>query len=283
MARPLRIEYPGAVYHLTSRGNGRENIFLKDTDRQSFMDILTSTVERHNWVCHAFCLMDNHYHLLIETPEANLSMGMRHLNGVYTQSFNRKHHRVGHIFQGRYKSILVQKDTHLIELCRYVVLNPVRANMVKKPEEWKWSSYNATAYGRNKPDFLTINWILGQFSLKKQNAQEKYHRFVNSGNLDQASPWERLTGQIFFGNDGFIDSIKKLKTEDMKIKEFPRAQRYANRVMLSDLFEKTDSKLKRNEIIWEAHVKYGYKMKEIADHLSVHYTTISKVINHYKK
>lgn len=167
MARPLRIEYPGAVYHVTSRGNAREAIFLSDADRRKFLDVLADTVEKYNWLCHAFCLLDNHYHLVVETPDPNLSLGMRQLNGVYTQSFNRIHQKVGHVFQGRYKAILVEKESHLLELCRYVVLNPVRAGMVSRPDEWKWSSYKSTAYAGTVPDYLTIDWVLGQFSEKK--------------------------------------------------------------------------------------------------------------------
>ncbi len=132
MARPLRIESPGAVYHLTSRGNARNSIYLDDNDRQRFLAILGNVVDRYNWLCHAFCLMDNHYHLLIETLDPNLSLGMRQLNGVYTQGFNRAHNRVGHVFQGRYKAILVEKDEHLLELCRYIVLNPMRAGVIKE-------------------------------------------------------------------------------------------------------------------------------------------------------
>jgi putative transposase len=123
---PLRHEYPGAVYHLTSRGNARQKIFLDDTDRKKFLDVLSQAVSRYGWLCHAYSLMDNHYHLLVETPKGNLSIGMRQLNGIYTQAFNRRHRRVGHLFQGRYKAILVQKQAHLLELCRYVVLNPLR-------------------------------------------------------------------------------------------------------------------------------------------------------------
>jgi REP element-mobilizing transposase RayT len=163
MARPLRIEYPGAVYHITSRGNAREAIFLSDANRQTFLDTLAATIKKYNWLCHAFCLLDNHYHAIIETPDPNLSLGMRQLNGVYTQAFNRCHQRVGHVFQGRYKVILVEKDSHLLELCRYVVLNPVRAGMVTKPDEWKWSSYKSTAYVGKVPEYLTIDWVLGQF------------------------------------------------------------------------------------------------------------------------
>ena len=144
MARPLRIEYDGALYHITSRGNERKAIFRDDEDRIGFLEALQKVNERFNWICHAYCLMNNHYHLIVETPDGNLSKGMRQLNGVYTQYFNRKHHRVGHIFQGRYKSILMEKESYLLEVGRYVVLNPVRAKAVKKPEDWNWSSYRST-------------------------------------------------------------------------------------------------------------------------------------------
>jgi putative transposase len=133
MARPLRIEYPGAVYHVTSRGNDRKAIFRGDSDRSNFLDTLDQVIHRYHWLCHAYCLMDNHYHLLIETPDGNLSLGMRQLNGVFTQWFNRRYKRTGHLFQGRFKAVLIQKDSHLLEACRYIVLNPVRAKAVDDP------------------------------------------------------------------------------------------------------------------------------------------------------
>ncbi|MCX5812281.1 MAG: transposase [Proteobacteria bacterium] len=140
MARPLRIEYPGAFYHITSRGNAGQDIYLDDTDRQRFLAILAGVLEDYHWVCYAYCLMSNHYHILIETPDPNLSAGIRQLNGVYTQSVNRRHGTRGHIFQGLFKSILVKKESHLLELCRYIVLNPVRAGMTLSPDIWQWSS-----------------------------------------------------------------------------------------------------------------------------------------------
>jgi len=143
MARPLRVQYQGAVYHITFRGDGREDIYLDDKDRILFLEILKDQLDRYHVVCYAYCLISNHYHLLIETPKSNLSLFMRQLNGIYTQSFNRCHRKVGHVFQGRYKSILVDKDKYFLEVCRYIVLNPVRAGMVKKLEECKWSSYAA--------------------------------------------------------------------------------------------------------------------------------------------
>ena len=135
MSRPIRLEFEGALYHVTSRGDRREDIYETDDDRQAFLRLLGDVCKRVNWVCHAYCLMSNHYHVLIETPDANLSRGMRDLNGKYTQMFNRAHYRVGHVFQGRYKAIIVDADSYLMELARYVVLNPVRAHMVEHPEE----------------------------------------------------------------------------------------------------------------------------------------------------
>ena len=145
MARPLRLQFAGAVYHLTSRGNARQKIFFDDGDRELFFQTLAHVVSRYSWVCHAYCLMANHYHLLVETPKANLSIGMRQLNGIFTQSFNRRHRRVGHLFQGRFKAILVKKDSYLLELCRYIVLNLVRVKGRTSPAAWKWSTYRPTA------------------------------------------------------------------------------------------------------------------------------------------
>ena len=183
---------PGAVYHVTSRGNARDDIFTTDADRVKFLNILGNTVGKYNWLCHAYCLLDNHYHLVIETPDPNLSLGMRHLNGVYTQTFNRTHQRVGHVFQGRYKAILVEKDSHLLELCRYVVLNPVRAGMVPNPADWKWSSYKSTGYAGKPPEFLATDWVLGQFAEEKVPARQRYRKFVAEWKAAQESPWKKL-------------------------------------------------------------------------------------------
>jgi len=279
MARPLRIEYPGAVYHVTSRGDARKKIFLDDTDRQQFLAILGSTIKKYNWLCHAYCLMDNHYHLLIETQDANLSLGMRQLNGVYTQVFNRHHKRPGHIFQGRFKAILVDKESHLLELCRYVVLNPVGARKVEKPEAWQWSSYAATGGLIRKPEFLTTDWILGIFSREKVKAQKQYRQFVREG-LKQRSPWDNLRGQILLGGDDFVQKFKELLKDKEKVKEIPRQQRYSSRLPLSELFEKGKIKTKtaRDKVIYQAHMRHGYTLKQIADHVGLHYTTVSKTI-----
>jgi len=282
MSRPLRIEYPDAVYHVTSRGNARNDIFHADQDRKEFLSILDRVARRFNWICHAYCLMDNHYHLLIETPDGNLSQGMRQLNGIYTQKYNWMHQKTGHVFQGRYKAILVEKERYLLELCRYVVLNPVRAKMVAKPEEWKWSSYRYTAGTIKAPEYLTTDWIVGLFSSNKKEAQSLYRRFVKEG-IDTSSPWDELQGQILLGEESFIDKYRELLQDKIEIKEIPRTQRYLNRPKLSVLFSKEYKKAQRDERIHTAHVKHGYRLKEIADHLGIHYTTVTKALKNADK
>jgi REP element-mobilizing transposase RayT len=286
MARPLRIEYSGAVYHITSRGNARKKIYSDDEDRKNFFGVLETVVKKYNWLCHAYCLMDNHYHLLVETRDANLSIGMRQLNGVYTQFYNRRHRRPGHIFQGRYKAILVDKDNYLLELSRYVVLNPVRAKLVELPEHWKWSSYAATAGLKKVPDYFSVDWILGVFGTDRKTAQRQYKKFVKEG-ITMKSPWKELQGQILLGEDSFVEKFKDLLGDKEAIKEIPRQQRYAGRLKLKEIFKRNSSggKKGRNQGIYDAHINYGYTLKEIADYLRIHYTTVSKVIKEkiYKK
>jgi len=284
MARPLRIEYADAVYHVTSRGNARQDIFLSDADRQAFLDVLAGTLEKYNWLCHAFCLLDNHYHAIIETPDPNLSLGMRQLNGVYTQAFNRAHHRVGHVFQGRYKAIIVEKENHLLELCRYVVLNPVRAGMVSKPDEWKWSSYKSTAYAVNVPEYLTIDWVLGQFAEKKTSARQRYRKFVADGLVDPTRPWQKLAGQVFLGSEDFVSRMREFLGDKQEIKEIPRSQRYPGRPSLDRLFVGNEkNRQQRNKRVVEAHLTHGYTLKDIADCLGIHYTTVSKIVSDSRK
>jgi putative transposase len=266
MARPLRVEFPGAVYHLTSRGNDRQKIFLNDTDRELFLETLGQVVSRYGWICHAYCLMPNHYHLLVETPKANLSIGMRHLNGLFTQIFKRRHHRVGHLFQGRFKAIVVEKESYLLELCRYIVLNPLRVKSRIDPLSWKWSSYRATAGLEAKPPFLSTDWLLGQFGRSRSIAQKKYRQFVREGRENR--PWEEITGQIYLGSEKFIE---KHIAEDEQIKEIPRAQRRPIRPRLDQLFARN-----KNTAILQAYREHGYRLHEIAVHLGLHYATVSR-------
>ena len=228
MARQLRLEFSGALYHLTARGNAREAIFRDDEDRQTFLRLLGQEIEQQGWRCYAYCLMDNHYHLLIETPEPNLSRGMRRLNQVYTQTYNRRHGRVGHVLQGRYKSIVVDKDSYLLELIRYIVLNPVRAEMVNSAGRWPWSSYRATAGLKRAPKWLAEEEILGLFGHQEKGARQSYKRFISEGK-NQGSPWGQLRGQIFLGDEAFLDRMVRL-ARGQHTANVPKAQTLPSRL-----------------------------------------------------
>lgn len=268
MARPLRIAFPYAVYHVTSRGNARQAIVEDDQDRTTLLALLAHVVDRFGWLCHAYCVMDNHYHLVLETPRPNLSQGMRQLNGRYTQTFNRRHHRGGHLFQGRFTAILVEKDPHLLELCRYVVLNPVRAKLVTHPRLWPWSSYRATAGETGVPLWLTTDWVLGQFGSRRREAQHRYRRFVAEGRQGPC-PWEHLRGQIYLGSEEFIAQHQPNRA----IREIPRRHTQAQRLPLPVLFRRRQS---QGRLIYDAYRRHGYRLAEIAEHLGVHYATVSR-------
>lgn len=226
MSRPLRIEFENAVYHITSRGNVRGDIYRDDGDWESFLEVLGEVCSRFNWDCHGYCLMSNHYHLLIETPDGNLVNGMRQLNGVYTQWFNRRHRRVGHLFQGRYKAILVEKESYLLELCRYVVLNPVRARMVRRAVDWPWSSYRAFIGAYPPPDWLNTDWSLSCFGKSRSKAIDAFKRFVTGGR-GQPSPLEQLKNQMYLGSDRFVESVQSKIEGRERLKEVPRVQKRA--------------------------------------------------------
>jgi len=275
MVRPLRIEYEGAVYHVTSRGNAGTDIFLDDTDRLHLLETLGTVVGRFGWICHAYCLMTNHYHLLIETPQPNLSRGMQHLNGVYTQWFNRRHSRTGHLVQGRFKSIVVEKESYLLELARYIVLNPVRARMVRSARDWPWSSYRATAGLADPPRFLTTDWLLGRFSENRVAAIRAYRDFVRRGKGIEV--WDSLTAGMLLGGDAFVRSLRPLLTDVVENSEIRREERLAFRPTLEELFAGVADKTSRNKRIHTAVRKHQYKLKEVGDYLGLCYSTISVI------
>ncbi len=275
MARPLRLEFAGALYHVTSRGDRREDIYLDDADRRNYLSVLSEVCDRFNWVVHAYCLMSNHYHLLIETPDSNLAMGMRQLNGVYTQRFNRRHARVGHVFQGRYKAIIVQKDSYLLELARYIVLNPVRARMVRRAQDWPWSSYRATAGLAEHPQWLNTDWLLSGFNKRKSMAIHAYRAFVSEGK-NQPSPWGELKNQIYLGDEQFVEKLQKRLESDKDLSEVPLAQR---RKVPKTLHEYEREAASRNEAIAMAYASGGYSMKEIGEYFGLHYSRVSRLLN----
>lgn len=279
MARPLRLEFPNALYHVTARGNAQQVIYLADPDRTLFLSVLAEVISRFGWICHAYCLMDNHYHLLIETPEANLSRGMRQLNGVYTQRFNRAHGRVGHIFQGRFKAILVDRDAYLLELARYIVLNPLRAKMIKSLTRFPWSSFLATAGQTERPGWLTTDWVLSQFAKGQIVAQRRYAEFVLAGK-NIPSPWSALKGQTLLGSDRFVDKMRPMLKGRSVTLEVPRQQRLVHRPSLSRQFTRAvlaDKDL-RNAAIRTACLEFGYTMAATAQAAGIHYSTVSKII-----
>jgi putative transposase len=224
VARPLRLEYEGAVYHVTSRGNERSAIFRDDRDRAKFLEILGSVVSGSRWILHGYCLMGNHFHLLLETPLGNLSRGMQRLNGRYTRWFNIRHDRAGHLLQGRYKAILVEKEEHLLELCRSIVLNPVRARMVESASRWRWSNYRATSGAVSAPDWLEVDWTLSQFSSRRQTARRIYRQFVAEGK-GARSPMRDVWGQIYLGGEIFRKEIDLRLKGHRPAREVPAVQR----------------------------------------------------------
>jgi REP element-mobilizing transposase RayT len=211
MGRPLRIEYPGALYHITSRGNEKRDIFLEDSDRNQFLELLEDYHERFDLVVHCFVLMGNHYHLTMETPRGNLLKVMHGINSSYTGYFNRKYDRVGHLFQGRYRGILVDKDSYLLELTRYVHLNPVRAKMVKRPEEYPWSSYVGYVWKRRQLRWMEYAWVLSQFGPDEVSSARRYRRFVESGMEEPVgSPFSQVAGQVLLGGEELLGKVKRL-------------------------------------------------------------------------
>lgn len=279
MARPLRIEYPGAVYHVTARGNARMATFLDDADRRRFLALLEEVVVRFKWACHAYCLMENHYHLLVEISTGNLSTGMRHLNGVYTQYFNRRHQREGHLFQGRYKAILVERDNYLLEVCRHVVLNPVRTHVTERPEDYSWSSHRATAGMDEAPHLLTTHWVLSQFGPDRAQAQQHYHDFVMEG-LGRKSIWEDLRSQCLLGSASFLAEIRPALKGKAALRDIPPLQRMLFRPSLAELLApgKYAGKEERNALMKKASLEYGYSFSEIGRHVGLHYATVSRIV-----
>lgn len=277
MTRPLRIEYTGALYHITSRGNKKEPIFLSDSDRILFLKILEKTIFKHNWLCYSYSLMDNHYHLLIETPDGNLSSGIRDLNGIYTQSFNKKNKTVGHLLQGRFKSFLIEKETYLLEVARYIVLNPVRAGLVDHPKDWLWSSYRATAGIDIAPRFLTTDYILGMFSENLKEAQQKYKKFVKKG-IKESSPFDQINEGKILGSPQFIHEAWEKSGNTDQIKEIPRSDRIIGRPSLDEIFVDIQSKQKRNELILFSSIRCGYSNTDIAKKLNITPAAVSVII-----
>jgi REP element-mobilizing transposase RayT len=277
MARPLRIQFPGALYHVTVRGNKKAPIFLNDIDRKIFLKTMREIIKKHNWLCHSYCLMDNHFHLAIETPDGNLSKGMRDLNGIYTSRFNRQNSTVGHLFQGRFKAFLVEKETYLLEVARYIVLNPVRAGLVARPEDWKWSSYRAMVGIDPSPKWLTTDWLLKFFSSNQTKAIQQFKEFVTEG-IRKGLPIKESAKGVIIGSERFVYSVWESAGEVEDLKEVPKAERIIGRPALKDIFEDVCEKKSRNDAIAFAHERCGYSNAQIAKILRLTESTIRKIL-----
>jgi putative transposase len=224
MTRPLRLEHHDAFWHIHQRGNERRDIFLDDADRIKFLTLLGVTCEKYRWRLLTYVLMTNHYHLVIQTPDLTLSSGMHWLDQTYAQFFNRRHERVGHLFQGRFTSHLIQKGPHLNEVLRYVVLNPVRAAMVDDPADYRWSAHRSLMGRAPSPDFLDDSWVLA-LDPDPVTARGIYTSHVAERIANPRSVWDELQGQIYLGSAEWVDDIRPIIEEEERSREHPRTQR----------------------------------------------------------
>jgi len=253
MGRPLRIEFENAVYHITSRGNERKKIYRDDGDKKRFLGLLEDYKNRYNFLIHCFVLMDNHYHLVIETLRPNLIKIMHGLNSGYTGYFNKKYKRSGHLFQGRYKAIIVDKENYLLELSRYVHLNPLRAKIINKPQDYKWSSYGGYIRKKEVNNLNNYNWLLSIFGNKEKKSRRQYKEFVEEGIAKKLeNPVKRAVGNMILGSKEFIDSIL------VKIDRDEIGQEIANR---NEILKTINPQ----EVIKEVSNKYKIKPIEITN------------------
>ena len=278
MSRPVRIEFPGAVYHVTSKGRDDHVVFKDAEDKGVFLNVVENVVDRFGWLVHSYVLMDDHYHLVVEVPAANLSKGMRQLNGVYTQHVNRRHDQEGPIFQGRFKSVLIEKRNYLLPVCRHIVTNPSRQPELGSYSSYKWSSYRALAGQVKTPGFLHQVDVLNHFGKREKDAQRKYREYVKEG-ANAESPLDQRSNQVLLGSPRFLNEMQPILHGERLSKKGPKTAK--RRRSLNSMFKKVDDKTRpeRNKLIKKAHLDFGYTLMEIGEHLGLHYTTVSKVIN----
>ena len=273
MTRPLRLEFPGAVYHVTSRGDRMECIYRSDADRVLWLGILGDVARRFNFVVHSYCQMDNHYHLVVETADANLARGMRHLNGVYTQAFNRRYGLTGHLFQGRYHAILVQKESYLLELIRYVALNPLRAGMVAFAEDWRWSSHHFVAAGKPMPHWHNVDNLLRHFAPDSADALPAYRAFIRQG-IGRASPLLQIRHQYVLGDPAFVARFQSDQGQ-APAAELSMSHRKMN---VLTLHAYTILYAARDEAMTMAYRTTAYTLAEISRHYGISTKTAGRAI-----
>ena len=292
MARPLRIEFPGATYHVTARGDRREPIFADDNDRAAMLDVLAQGLERFDAAALAYCLMGNHYHFVLQTRQPNLSRLMRHVNGVYTQRFNRRHQKVGHLFQGRFKAILVDSDTYLLAVCRYVELNPVRAALVATPVAWSWSSCRTHVGLAPAPAWLDTQGMHAQLLGRAckdpsdtARAAQRYAALLGSEPVLQLWP-QALRQQIYLGDDAFVSRMQALASPQAAADaEVPRTQRRPPRGAGGAVDDNQMLKASwsargadRSVALWRAYTEEGVTMTALAARCGLSVSRVSRLI-----
>jgi REP element-mobilizing transposase RayT len=293
MARQLRIEFEEAFYHITSRGNLRDRIFFDDKDREKFLEILQRTKERYSYLLHAYTLMDNHYHLLIDTPKANISRIMQNINTSYTVHINRKYRRSGHLFQGRFKGLVVDKDEYLVTLSRYIHLNPVRANIVQKPEEHRWSSYNAYIDNKLRDSLVDTADTLSYFSEKHSEAAKRYKAFVEAEIGGGENPFKDVESGVILGGQGFKEKIRELIDRIKADDELPQVKRLKETLSiekiitvccsfydktLKDLLKKGKNRSERQAAIYLSKVLSGKKNIEVGRYFGIKGSAVSETL-----
>jgi REP element-mobilizing transposase RayT len=292
LARPLRIEFPDAFYHVTSRGNERKTVFRSQKDRERFLSYLESAHYRYGAILHVYCLMDNHYHLLVETPRGNLSQILHHINGAYTTYFNIKHGRSGHLFQGRFKAILVEKDSYGEELSKYIHLNPVRAGLVKNTSEYRWSSYRYYIGMEREPEWLTTTFILSYFGGHGRSTYRKYREFVEEG-ISKASenPLRKVVASTFLGGEEFIRRIGEEQLEGRKIdrRNVPSVKKVLRGPTPGEIEAVVSKVIKENAAFyrkWCIHLSHqwsGWRLEEIGAYFGMRGAAVSQMSRRFRK
>jgi REP element-mobilizing transposase RayT len=276
MARPLRIEYEGAVYHILSRGNRSENIFFEEKDKEYFIDILQRGAEKYRIELYAYCVMGNHYHLLMSMPEGGLTKIMHYIGSSYGSYIRRNKGWIGHVFAGRYKSLCVEKENYLLELSRYIHLNPIRARIVRYPEDYLWSSYGYYIGEKKKPHWINTSWFLEEYGRSIKTSQRKYKEFVESG-IDKPLPYpiEKVVGQAILGNKKFVKKVVEEVKRDRDFTEITAKKIYSSSIDIDEVYKKVCEyygieELRRNEDEKSGKKKLG---REMFIYLSKGYTT----------
>jgi REP element-mobilizing transposase RayT len=274
MARPLRIQAPGLTYHVMARGNAGRAIYRDDEDRTQFLEVLGACAAVHRLICHAYCQMDTHYHVVLTTAEANLSKAIHDVNGTYATWWNRRHKRVGHVFQGRFRAQIVQEEGYLLEVCRYVALNPVRARLVARPEAWRWSSYRATTGMAARPDFLVTDFLLSHFGALEGSAGDRYRSYVEAAVVKPVRMPRR--GAPVIGDAEFVRRFRSKLRQPLR--SVPLQPRWEDRPSLAQLFDGAAAKRERNARTILAFRVHRYSMRELARFLELDPSTISRIV-----